>query len=611
MATEKDRTTSVRRITNPDDKTVYVDLKVIDQMSFIDETEQGQEYQYTFNNGNDSNRQVHVEQLVGTDNISRLDVERIDMFSVTDAQSDYQESQFTLDGDEPPVHLVTHDVKIYSQDGNSYLVVRRTDQMSVTDAQSDYQESQFTLDNPDDDIGNPPPSLDAPDTSWDGTDINPPWRIDPFQSIIDVSWSGVLLVMYGGNKVATIAMSALDAFAKTGVLPVSMQKTLASSSWPTQKDVTPAPSSAAFQSQFNSVCQLALDTSGSTLLAPFTITVRGDGDSKIAVIAGSSTQCLSHSSNFSSFTPTLTPVSFPPLFNGPSGGLIFTTDGKYVLLNSVYVGASPAPPQAPCYAISALGSRYYGAYLGELSIPGCLFSIGAATVSQGDISKLAPAGDVAAIFAGASGYPVGGWWAQDGSVTALSGGNVTLNVPFPIFHQDAAAHVDTVGMTTMVVEGAGGNSGNTTYGSGSMAGWASLSGSQGSGASNQNTLEAFALTFPYGTGATGGKFYGGSSLVTGPGAYKNNFSSPNGSIAIAGSFKFGSDITAWLHVSNGKHVIQGINNSIGAPGGEVVQVLWLDGVDISTKLSAAIGVSVNEIQHVVMDFPSSIVGLLA
>lgn len=199
MPTETDRTTSVRRITNPDDASVYVDLKVIDAISFVDPKSQGQETQYTLNNGSDDNRQVHVTNLTGTDGASKLDVERIDVFSVIDAADRGQETQFALDNSaEPPTHLTTHDVKIYSDDGSCWLMVRRTDSFAVADPSDSGQETVFELDNPDDDIGNPPDPLDPPDTTWDGTDINPPWRIDPWQNIIDVSWGGLAVSFLSG-----------------------------------------------------------------------------------------------------------------------------------------------------------------------------------------------------------------------------------------------------------------------------------------------------------------------------------------------------------------------------------------------------------------------------
>ena len=199
MPTETDRTTSVRRITNPDDATTYVDLKVIDAISFVDPKSQGQETQYAFNNGSDDNRQVHVTNLTGTDGSSKLDVERIDVFSVIDAADRGQETQFALDNSaEPPTHLTTHDVKIYSDDGSCWLMVRRTDSFAVADPSDSGQETVFELDNPDDDIGNPPDPLDPPDTTWDGTDINPPWRIDPWQNIIDVSWGGLAVSFLSG-----------------------------------------------------------------------------------------------------------------------------------------------------------------------------------------------------------------------------------------------------------------------------------------------------------------------------------------------------------------------------------------------------------------------------
>jgi len=197
MASETERKTSMRRIRNPDDNSQYVDVKVIDEISFFD-AKSAQEYRFVFNNHEDADRKVHVVTVKGTkedeedpDFIVR--VERIDEFGILDQKSDAQEYRYVMTGnkDEPPVHAKTHKFKIHHKetvDGEQrdlWIEMQRIDELSISDAKENGQERIFTLDWPDDDEK----KKDPVDSTSDNTSINPPWRFDPFQDVTDVRWA--------------------------------------------------------------------------------------------------------------------------------------------------------------------------------------------------------------------------------------------------------------------------------------------------------------------------------------------------------------------------------------------------------------------------------------
>jgi hypothetical protein len=233
VADEVNRKTSTRRIKNPDGDGAPSDadviVEVIDEISFIDPSRQYQQFTWAFDNSEDSSRQVHAVTVIGSDSGdpahavplmgddrssisgSTVDVERVDQYKVIDPTEQHQETWTTLDNaseDRFAVDYVpsggdnreTHDVKIHSKDGSAWLLIRRTDAFTIAGgADEQYWETEFSLDNKDADAGDPAPTdLADPTTDWDGTTINPPWRLDPFQNIVDVSWSGLAVVFYDG-----------------------------------------------------------------------------------------------------------------------------------------------------------------------------------------------------------------------------------------------------------------------------------------------------------------------------------------------------------------------------------------------------------------------------
>lgn len=214
MVYEVSRRTSTRRIKNPDgsgdDSDADIIVEVIDEISFIDPTRKYQQFTWTFDNSDQSSRRVHAVTVTGSDGSSKVQVERVDEYSVIDPTEQYQETRTTLDNASETRFSVdyvpterddrkTHDVKIHSKDGSAWLLIRRTDAFTVkSKADEQFWQTVYTLDHKDADAGDPAPTLEAPNTQWDKTSINPPYRFDPFQNIIDVSWGGLAVVFFDG-----------------------------------------------------------------------------------------------------------------------------------------------------------------------------------------------------------------------------------------------------------------------------------------------------------------------------------------------------------------------------------------------------------------------------
>jgi hypothetical protein len=217
MAGEISRKVSVRRITAPDDDSVYVDLKIIDQIRFVDPQDKYQEWELSYENNLNAGRQVRVVD-VGDEN---LQVERIDFLRKVIAGYRFQEWENEYNnGDDPPVHYETHKRKIYALEADGvtknediWIEVQRIDKILFKDPKDHYQEKIWELKWPD--LENEEwdyQDLTDPVTDWDGTSINPPWRLDPYQTIVDCSFGArYMMVLYGSSSVAAIPMSKVAA----------------------------------------------------------------------------------------------------------------------------------------------------------------------------------------------------------------------------------------------------------------------------------------------------------------------------------------------------------------------------------------------------------------
>jgi hypothetical protein len=195
-----------------------VDVPVIALISFVDPIERYQESQHTIDNSAKSDRDVHVASIPGdgaaTDETGQNDglkVERIDIWRNSDAVERAQETFFAIDNktiQQPPnappyftTHLSSHVVRyVNTPDDGNWIDSELIDQFSVIDPVDRYQETVFNLANPPDNtpdgvivdqdaqgrtIVAVDPGLSEISDSDNGVD--PPWRLDPFQNIVDCS----------------------------------------------------------------------------------------------------------------------------------------------------------------------------------------------------------------------------------------------------------------------------------------------------------------------------------------------------------------------------------------------------------------------------------------
>lgn len=199
MPVEFSRTTARKRITLG---TSYVDVPVITAISFVDRSDRGQETQHSIDNSSNSARVTHVDIVYHTnpdtsqDTTKQLPVERIDIWKVIDPKDRYQETELTLDNvtgadSTPPsftTHLKTHVVRYKNPDDpdNTWIDSELIDEFVVVDGSDRHQETHYYLNNPqtDDDAQADP---NDPEISDSNNGIDPAWRTDPFQNIVNIA----------------------------------------------------------------------------------------------------------------------------------------------------------------------------------------------------------------------------------------------------------------------------------------------------------------------------------------------------------------------------------------------------------------------------------------
>jgi hypothetical protein len=216
---EFSRTTARKRITLPAGGTV--DVPVITKISFIDASDRYQELQYSIDNSAAADRTVHIDQVpssvdghITSADGKGLPVERIEKWPHIDAVDRGQETNPEWDnvtgGDSIPPsftsHLKTHVVRYKNPNDTSvWIESELIDEIVVLDPTDRGQETHYTLSNPqndDDAQANP----DDPEISDTDNGIDPPWRTDPFQNIVNFSsplsiivrWTFALTVSVSG-----------------------------------------------------------------------------------------------------------------------------------------------------------------------------------------------------------------------------------------------------------------------------------------------------------------------------------------------------------------------------------------------------------------------------
>jgi hypothetical protein len=187
-----DRERARKTITLPSGQTCAI--PVITRVSFLNQN--GQETQHYPDNTSTGNREVHTDQVKSSASPSAtIDVERIDVWKVLDIQQQAQDSEFAFDnktgGDFLPpsftAHQKTHVVRYYQDpnnpdDNGTWIDSELIDEFHTLDQNG--QERQWFLENPA--KGDSAAQADSGDPDITGSDgIDPPYRTDPYQNIVD------------------------------------------------------------------------------------------------------------------------------------------------------------------------------------------------------------------------------------------------------------------------------------------------------------------------------------------------------------------------------------------------------------------------------------------
>lgn len=571
MPQETSRFTRTIKVKNPDDESQYVALKIIDEISFRDR--RFQEYVYTFNNNAEAARQVRVEEIGDGDN--KLRVERIEKLSNRDDKQRFQEYIWEYLTEEPPRHLVTHDVKIYATDENGnkdedvWIKVRRVDKLFVMDEKERFQETELEL---------VWPSDEDYDYTGLGTlyDQEPPYRIDPFQAIIDASWgSKCMLVFYETNKIAALSMPDI----KKGAFTVLWKKALEQSSfgveanasvlWGDRKQIITRQQRLASNVNIASFAGVAM--SGGVISV----------SASSAYITNMEKGLFSGVSLDRSFVDS-SAVPCGANFNG-SGSSVYTT--REDLSVGVDGSLSIVATQSTNYGddeymvISPSGERW-GCIAGQFSL-GYRYSTSHAAPIRPVAVEYGPDGSSSSVLAELTGL---------GSVSALA------TMRYLTYSRAGSVDVIDVAETTANVAAADTETGE--YGSGD---WLSFSYSYDyrAGESIQTGQSAGASAFMVALGAGQEDMFIVSANFDGSGV------SVETPYLTRTSSNDNASILPWLQVSNGEVLIQGFITYIDRPIDErPLRHLYIDSFgssDVLGALAAAIGTGADEINSMLLD----------
>ncbi len=219
-----DRKYLIKKVKNPDDDSQFVLVPTLAEWEVVDPKTRNQEFHFSLENsvgddGSKSDRKVRVVDLTGSDGSSQLKVERVLRFSTTDAKSKNQEQTFILNNDnsdDPGPHKKVHtrywteppeaalpDVTQEPTGADAWIKMEVMDQFEVTDPKTANQEWLYDIANPKDGSDIPDPSNSSINESK-GEGISEsgesiPWRFDPFQNPVDVSWGNQDFVVIAGG----------------------------------------------------------------------------------------------------------------------------------------------------------------------------------------------------------------------------------------------------------------------------------------------------------------------------------------------------------------------------------------------------------------------------
>lgn len=619
MAEEVSRTRSVRRITAPGNTGTYIDLKVTDEITFREERPPYQEWVLGFkNNPDDAARTVRVVE-VGED---KLKVERIDTLDTTETTGIQQEAiWYFLNNQDPPVHLKTHKKKIYASDGSgtitdtgTWIEVQRVDEIEFEDQQDEVrgQESIWVLSNPDlEDEDDDYKNLTTPVTDWDGKTINPPWRLDPFQTIVDCSFSGFMLVLYQNNKIAWLPMASIAT--PSGKVT---SKTLSQSNWSPQpwKSINSITNANRVK-----LCQVKISSSLHALSGNIAINADGvisvpDVSDQTPVFNVKDTLLKSGTSStpWTDYNGNLADKEYVnPIINGSGTDLWNDRGDKFTWTQSGGITRVSTGDTLVKYRFNPSGSftAVFDSYVLGVLPDGGRFS---------DIDVNLPY--VSAFFWG-NGFPITNAQFEilktdvDAVSFIVNYGPGESDVTYTNSSSSAEsftatldAHVQVYGKTAQGLDSLSMGTCSTTvsYDPGKFGlvpsiadPSATLTNYFGVNDYKMNTsgYEYLILRFPPALGNSQDNiyFYAANYDISPSIGY---IQTPYGKYEYTGSASL-RGLEGWLHASNGKHVLQGFDLTWG------VSKMFLDGVDYGETLASAIGCSITDINAVILDVKKS------
>lgn len=199
MPIEFSRTTKNKKILLPNSGTggdgSSILIPIITNISFIDPVRRGQETRFTLDNSAQANRTVHVDDVYPSGDTTQqpLKVERIDKWDDLDIVRRSQERKPLPDNKTgsdrtPPsfiTHLKKHVLRYYSDPNNPsdtrpWVDSELIDKFAFVDPVRRYQETAWTLVNTDKQA-----DPNDPDITDSNNGVDPPWRTDWFQNIVD------------------------------------------------------------------------------------------------------------------------------------------------------------------------------------------------------------------------------------------------------------------------------------------------------------------------------------------------------------------------------------------------------------------------------------------
>lgn len=215
MASDDERIKSRQRVICPTDGSLYVDIPVIDRITFKAMAEQAQEYRWSIRNSLDNEiRTVHTHRVTNlSDSTQYIDVERIEKIQGKIAANQQQDYIWNFKNFDPPPqppelidtepkHFGVHYVRYYKDNNTSnaqWIDVELIDQCKIKSMAEQAQEYIFYLKHPE--PGDPIPFSETepfdpymPTVGFCDPDLplvaegQAPWRFDPFQNPVNVQW---------------------------------------------------------------------------------------------------------------------------------------------------------------------------------------------------------------------------------------------------------------------------------------------------------------------------------------------------------------------------------------------------------------------------------------